>query len=151
MKKLKEKIKKHFKEVLEIKTSPSSIAIGFAIGTFFGIAPTFGVEALLIFLIVILFKKISKIAIFAGYILFNPIVEIPIYALGYKLGDFILKNYPMKYYKMEYLGEIFFYSKRLILGTIILAFIISIISYFVVFYFARKHKKKLEKMLVGAN
>ena len=139
MKKLKEKIKKHFKEVLEIKKSPKSIAAGFAIGTFFGIAPTFGVEAILILLIILIFKKVSKIALLAAYAIWNPIVVIPIYALGYKIGDLLLKS-PIKYYKVEYLGEIFFYSKRLILGSIILAIIISVISYFIVYFLAKKYQ-----------
>lgn len=147
MRKLKEKIKKHFQEVLEIKTSPSSIAIGFAIGTFFGIAPTFGIEAIIILAILLIFKKVSKVALFAGYILWNPLVEIPIFALGYKIGDLLLTG-PVKYYDVEYLGEIFFYSKRLILGTSILAVAISIASYFIIFYLARKYQRKIKESLV---
>jgi len=148
MKRLKEKIKEHFQEVLKIKKSPKSIAIGFTIGTFFGIAPTFGVEAILIILIILIFKKVSKLALLAAYVIWNPIVTIPLYALGYKIGDFLLKS-PIKYYKVEYLGEIFFYSKRVILGTAILAILISIISYLIVLHFTEKYQRKLEKDLIG--
>jgi len=147
MKRLKEKIKKHFQEVLEIKTSPSSIATGFAIGTFFGIAPTFGIESVLILLIILIFKKVSKVSLFAGYILWNPLVEIPLYALGYKIGDFLLKDVPAKVYEWGWLNQLFFYSRRLLVGAFILAFVISVISYFIIFYIAKKHKRKLEKSL----
>ena len=62
LKKFKNKLINHLKEVISIKTSPGSIALGFAVGTFFGIFPTFGLEFLMMFLIILIFKRISKVS-----------------------------------------------------------------------------------------
>lgn len=145
MKKFKEKIKKHFKEVLEIKTSPSSIAIGFAIGTFFGIFPSFGLEYLVMFLIVLIFKRVSKISIVAGYVLFNPLITFPLHVLGYAIGNYILSDAPVIFVKFELLGKIITYTRRFILGSFILATIISTISYFVIFNVTKKYQERTKQ------
>jgi hypothetical protein len=41
MKKYIKRIRKHFREVLKTKTGENSIALGFAIGTFIAILPTY--------------------------------------------------------------------------------------------------------------
>ena len=62
MKNFKEKFKKRLEEVLEIKTSPHSIAAGFAIGTFIAILPTFGLGLFIGIILLFIFKRISKIS-----------------------------------------------------------------------------------------
>ena len=60
------KLEKHFQEILEIKTTPHEIALGFSIGTFFANFPTLGLEFLIIFLLIIILKnsnpKVEKLA-----------------------------------------------------------------------------------------
>ncbi|MFH1607741.1 MAG: DUF2062 domain-containing protein [archaeon] len=141
MKKLKEKIKKHLKEVLEIKTSPSSIAIGFAIGSFFGIFPTLGVEYLIMFLVILIFKKVSKVAMVAGYVLFNPFITFPIHILSYAIGNYLFSDAPVVFMRFETLGTIITYTRRFIVGSFILATFISTISYFVIYYLTRRYQK----------
>ena len=96
IKKYINKIKKHFHEVLRIKTKPNEIAIGFAIGTFFANFPTFGLEFLIITAIIVLFKKVSKISLFLAYAVFNPLITYPLIYLDYQLGNLILGDTPIK-------------------------------------------------------
>lgn len=142
IKNLKEKIKKHFQEVLEIKTSPSSIAIGFSIGVFFGIFPSFGIEYLVMFLIILIFKKVSKVAMLAGYILFNPLITFPIHIVSYAIGNYLLSNSPVVIMRFQILGDIITYTRRFILGSFITATFISTISYFIVYYLTKKYQEK---------
>ena len=151
LKKLKNKIKNYFKEVLMIKTSPNSIAWGFAVGTFFGIVPTFGTEAIIIFLILLIFRKISKISLVASYVLWNPLLTIPIYALSYKIGDLFLENLPTKIFKIELLNKIWFYSQRVIVGSLSIAIIFSVASYFIIYSLTKRYQKKGENAIFKTN
>jgi len=142
IKKYYKKLKRHMNEVLKIKTSPESIASGFAIGTFFGIFPTFGLELLIIPLIILLFKKISKISLGIAYVLFNPILTFPIYILSYSIGNHLLSDAPAVLLKWEFLGNVITYTRRFFLGSLIVAMVISPITYFVIFYLSRKYQKE---------
>lgn len=141
LKKFKNKLINHLKEVISIKTSPGSIASGFAVGTFFGIFPTFGLEFLIMFLIVLIFKKISKISMLAAYVLLNPLLTFPIHMISYTIGDFILSDAPIVFVKFKLLGEILTYTRRFIVGAFIMAVFLSLISYFVTFYVTKKYQR----------
>ena len=142
LKKSKEKIKKHFQEVLEIKTTPQEIALGFAIGTFFANFPTFGIELLFIFLILIIFKKVSKVALLFAYVIWNPLITYPLAAVSYLIGDSILGDAPVIIIRFALFQDIIQFTVRYILGSIILATSIALISYYVVLYLAKKYQKK---------
>ncbi len=145
MKKILKKIKKHFQEVLKIKSSPKSIAIGGAIGTFLGIAPTFGIEAIFIILIILIFKKISKVSLLIAYAFWNPFVTSPLYLLGYKIGDLILMNSPTKIYEIELFNQIIFYAKRTLIGTSLIALIVSLASYPIFYKITKKYQENKKK------
>jgi len=151
--KLRKKLKKHFREVLEIKTSPTSIASGFAVGTFFALFPTFGLELIIIPIIIFIFKKISKISLGSAYIVWNPLITFPLYALGFKIGNSLLADVPIKTYRFEVLSQFYAYSRRFLVGNFILAVVISIVSYFAVLYLVRyfRRRKALSKTLTQAN
>ena len=140
--KYKDKIKKHFYNVLEIKTSPSEIAIGFSIGTFFANVPTFGLEFLIIFLIIFIFNKISKISLIFAYALWNPLLTYPIAAISYLIGNNLLKDTPVRIVKLEFSNEIIKFTIRYFVGSLIVATILSIISFIVVYFIAKKYQKK---------
>ena len=69
VKKFKEKLKHHFQEVLKTKTSPHSIALGFAIGTLIDILPTLGFGFFLGLLVGLIFEKVNKYSLFGAIIL----------------------------------------------------------------------------------
>lgn len=141
IKKYKDTLKKHFEEVLSIKTHPREIAAGFAIGTFFANFPTFGIEFLILFFILAIFKKVSKIAIIFAYIVWNPLISYPLSVLGYVLGDMILGDAPRILLRFEVFQGIIQFTLRYLLGTLIIASLLSFASYFVVYYVARKYQE----------
>ncbi|MDP3917483.1 MAG: DUF2062 domain-containing protein [Nanoarchaeota archaeon] len=126
------RIKKYFKEVLEIKKTPHEIALGFAVGTFIGILPTPGINIILALIIIFIFKHLNKIAIFGGIAIFNPVTTTPLIYYAHRIGGLIVtplrptdKLYPL-------IREFLDLSIRIIVGTLILAPIIAAISYFIV-------------------
>jgi hypothetical protein len=141
-------IKNRLKEIAKIKTSPHSIAAGFAIGTFIAVLPTFGFGIFIGFLMLFIFKKISKLSLLASFAFWNPFVLLFLYPLSYAIGDFILGDLPVKIYKIQFLNQIFVNSKRFLLGSSILAIIFSIISYIIILVLVYNYQKKQPKPLI---
>lgn len=140
--KIKGKIKKHFKEVIKIKKSPHSVALGFAIGTFIAILPTFGFGILIGTFILLFFKKVSKLSMIAAFILWNPFFLMPFYVLSFKIGDFILNKIPVIRFKITLLNQIYHLSIRFLLGNFIIALFLSLFCYLCIKHFMIKYKNK---------
>ncbi len=132
------KVKHHFHEVLKTKRTPESIALGFAIGTFIAVLPTPFIHIFIAVLVVLIFENINKYAVILALIFWNPIVLIPIYYLSYQTGDFIFGSIPSDRFRITMLNAAYDYSTKYIAGSLILALPLSVISYFIVFYLAKK-------------
>ena len=142
IRRLKDKIKKHLKEIAELKTSPHSIAMGFALGTLVAILPTFGLGVFIGLALLLVFKKVSKVSMMISFVVWNPLVLALMYPLDYAVGNYVLLNFPARMYKVELLNRIFFYSRRFLVGSVINAVIISVICYVLVLYFAYRYQRK---------
>ena len=129
------KIKQHFKEVLRIKTSPHSIAIGFAIGTFLAIFPTLYLAIIPAIIITLIFKKISKIALFAAFVIWSPPVMLSLFPFFYIIGDWILQDIILE-------SQILSYPLNFVVGSTIFAIFAATISYILVFYSARLYQQR---------
>jgi uncharacterized protein len=143
IKKTKEKIKKHFKEVLRLKTSARSIAMGFATGSLIAILPTFGLGILVGLVVLSIFKKMNKISMFVSFAVWNPLILAFLYPIEYNIGNFILADYPATNFKFEIFNQFFVYTGRFLLGNLVVAILFSSLSYFVILYFVTKYKKKI--------
>lgn len=145
-------IKQHFREVIRTKTSPNSIALGFAIGTFIAILPTPGISFILGFLVVILFSKVNKFSLFGAIILWNPLITAPINILSYKIGYFLLGDLPVVKYDFALFNHAYNFSRRFLLGNAILSVTISSGSYFllknVIKFYQGKHKKEVDQKTI---
>jgi hypothetical protein len=148
IKKFFKKIKKHFLEVMRLKDSPKSIALGFAIGTAIALLPTFGLGALIGLGVILIFKKISKIALFSSFIVWNPAVLFFSYTISYKIGSFILADAPLKYYRLGLLNEFYLYSTKFLLGNIILVILASTISYLLVYFLSKRYQKQYKEYFI---
>ena len=153
-----EKVRNHFREIIRIKTSPHSIALGFAIGTFIKLLPTPGLNILLALLVVIIYKKVNKFALFGALLFWNPVFIIPLYTLSYEVGNMLFGATPVIKYNIVILDHIYNFSRRFLVGNLIISTTISILSYPVVKYAAilfRRSKpplsSKVDKHEAGKN
>ena len=127
------KIKNHFLEVLRIKTTPHEIALGFAIGTFIEILPSFfGLDFLIAFLIILIYPRISKISLFSAIIILNAIILTPIHLLNYYIGNLIFSGEPVIYFNIGFWDNLINVSRRFLVGSLITAPILSYITYKIV-------------------
>ena len=131
---------KHFKEIFSVRDSPHAIAAGFAIGTAIAVFPTFGLGAIVGVGVVLVFKKISKIALFAAFVVWNAFILTPLAVLEIKIGDYLLRNVPATTYKIEILNELFVYSRGYLLGNIIITIITTAISYLIIYLLAKRYQ-----------
>ena len=79
-----------------------------------------------------------------AFAVFNPLVLAPIYLLSYRLGYVIFGNLPVVRYDMVLLDQIYHFSRRFLIGNLMLAVIIAIICYFLIrwlVWFYRREKK----------
>ncbi|MFH1439515.1 MAG: DUF2062 domain-containing protein [Candidatus Woesearchaeota archaeon] len=144
----KEKLMHHFHEVIKLKKSPHSIALGFAVGTFISILPTPGLNILLGLLVVLIYEKINKISLFGSIIFWNPLFTIPLDGLSYKIGSLIFGSAPVVRYNIVILDNIYNFTRRFLVGEIITAVFLSVFSYLLVFLIAYyiQNRRKLKKI-----
>lgn len=114
--------------------TPHEIAASFAVGTFITMLPTLGTGVLVFFLLIYLFDRINKIALFASVLVFNPVVKWGVYAASFTLGFLLLG--PVDGFgvgdtpSMNDGSEIIV---RLLVGNTILAVIATVVAYIVVY------------------
>ena len=142
IKRLKQRLKRHFLEVLELKTSTVSIAAGFAVGSLISILPRPGFGVILGTIVVILFKRINKMSTFLALALWNPLTLAPIYALSFKIGYGIFGRAPIVKYKFTILEQVYYYTKRFLVGNIISAICISALCYLLSYIAVEVYKRK---------
>ena len=131
IKAIKEKIKHHFEEVIKTKRSPKSIALGLSLGSFIALLPIPFIDFFIGLLLITIFPKINKYALVLGLLIWNPVTKIPIYAFSYKLGDMIFGSSHLILYDMNMLTKIYTYSRRFLVGNLLLAILISLIIYII--------------------
>ena len=145
---MKLNLKEHFQNIIKDDKSPKAIAMGFAIGCFFGILPTFGLEIPIMFFILIIFKRISKVSMIGAYVLFNPLVVSPLYILSYIIGDYLFKDIPVTFVSGSFLGKAWDYTRRFLVGSFVVGIVISAIAYAIIFYLANRYQNKEIKKIV---
>ena len=128
------KLVDHFKKILTPSRSPNSIAIGFAVGTFIAMLPTFGFGPLISFIIIVpLFPKINKISLFGAFVIWNPLIMVPFYYLNYVVGGILLHSPVSEPVKISITNLMEMISTRFIVGSVIVSSAMAIICYMIVF------------------
>jgi uncharacterized protein (DUF2062 family) len=129
MKTYLKKLKHHFEEVVKNRHSPESLAAGFAIGTFIAILPTFGLGYLIGILVISIFTRINKISMVAAFAIWNPFILIPLYSICYSIGNAILGTVQIIEVEINTVIAVYHHTIRYLLGSFILATVISAVSY----------------------
>ena len=122
-------IKKQWSELLLGDFTPHSMALGLAIGTLISLLPTFGFSALLALVTIFMFPKINRPTIFFALIVWNPLVQIPVYAASFHLGSYLFEGMPIVIYDLEVLNQIYSFTRRFLIAHLLLTLIITIFIY----------------------
>ena len=138
------KIIEHLSEVIRIKTNPHSIALGFAIGTFIAILPTLGFGVFIALVVALLYSRVNKISMFGSFLVWNPLLLFPLYALSYKLGNIFYSGFPMAEAESAVITSVYNISREFFLGNFVLSSFIAILSYFIIKKAAKVYRERTE-------
>lgn len=142
IKKHNQEILKHFGRIAQVKHSPHEIALGFALGTMLAILPTFGFGIFIGLFILVIYRKISRITLLGSFLVWNPFIIGPLYAASLQLGTIIFGTNPVLFFNVEVFNHVLNYTRRFIVGNLILSTTISLLSYGAVYFIAYKCKKR---------
>ena len=112
--------------------TPRQVAGSFALGTFITMLPTLGTGLVLFLVISYLFGSVSKLALFASVVVFNPVVKWGVYASSIALGVFILGPIEVATLADSSVDAGQALGTRLLVGNLILAIVATVAGYVVV-------------------
>lgn len=151
---MKEKIKRFFKQFFLINDAPHKVAAGAALGIFLGIVPGEGVAATLILASIFRFNRLSAIA---GVLATNMWTTATILPPAAGVGSFLFhtsgKELIADFDRTYHLGLKFFLSKAILLdvalplvaGFFIIAGVIALAFYVLLWYLLTYHKIKFSE------
>lgn len=142
--KLKQSLREKWVQTLLGDFTPHDIASGFAIGTFIALLPTFGFSILLVFAFLAIFPSINRPAALLSLAIWNPFIQVPIYTLSYQIGDMLFGSLPVLSYEFELLNQIYSFTRRFLIGHLLVATILTILSYMTLLIVSKKQLKKIQ-------
>ena len=119
--------------------TPRETAGSFAVGTFITMLPTLGIGLLAFLALAYLFDSVSKIALFASVLVFNPLVKWGVYVSSFALGIFLLGPVEGVTTADASLSAGPPIVVRLLVGNLILAVIATALSYVLVYRLAVRY------------
>ncbi len=135
------------KEMADSASSPHEVALGFAIGLFTALA-TPGIDLLVALLLVLVFKLHRLAVLFGVAIIDNPLSLAVIYPSSFQLGKMIIGYEPVTTDGFFSLHNLLNISKPLFVGNILIASVLALVSYFIVYnIYYYWHYRKIEKKL----
>ena len=106
------------------------VAQSFGIGVFITMLPTLGIGFLVFVLLAAVFDRLSKLALVASAVVFNPVVKWGVYAMSLGLGTFLLGPVEGASVTNPSLAAAPPVVLRLVVGNTILAVVAAVPSYF---------------------
>lgn len=134
---IRDRIKIELKKAFREDHTSHQVAASFAIGVFITSLPTLGTGFLVFALLIRLFSWVSNLALFASVLFLNPFVKPFFYISSIALGG-ILVGLTEIGQGLEPATSVILY---LVVGNLIIAFILSIISYFMVLKIFDKYEE----------
>ncbi len=122
-------IKQKWTDLILGDFTPHDIALGLSLGTFIALLPTFGFSILLALLFIFIFPHINRPAVFFSLVVWNPIVQIPIYAMSLQLGSFLFEAAPLVQYKIEILNQLYSFTRKFLVAHLIITITFTIVVY----------------------
>lgn len=137
-----ERIRSELERAFLEEHTAHEIAASFSVGVFVTVLPTLGTGLLLFLFIVAVVDRVSKIALFASVLVFNPMVKWGVYATSFWLGVRILGPLPSATgidISMDASPQVI---ARLLVGNVILAVILAVAGYVVCLKLVREFRRR---------
>jgi uncharacterized protein len=133
------KAKISFLKIYYARGTAHEIALGAAIGAFWGVFPTFGLSTILSFLLYKIFR-FNFIAAISGAFISNPLTSPFLLMISYKVGGYFTKNNVQFdddhwYENLPQIGYV------LIIGATIVSFVTGVFIYFITKYIVERRRK----------
>lgn len=133
------KAKLSFLKIYYARGSAHEIALGAAIGAFWGVFPTFGLSTVLSLLLYKMFR-FNLVAAISGAFISNPLTSPFLLLISFKVGELLIKtniefNYDTWYRNLPQIGFVLF------IGSTIVSSITALIVYFIVKYTIEKRRR----------
>ena len=129
-------IKLAYLKLIRVNDSPHKIAMGFALGAFIGIFPTFWLGGVLSIVFCWIFRLNYVSAVLGAFIIMNPLTTPVFWALSAFAGGLIFSTRAELILEALKSGEIFHRLRDLALvymaGNVIVASVVSVFSYLIV-------------------
>lgn len=131
------RVRHYFHEFAKTPHSTHSIALGFGIGTLLALLPLSIFGIVIAIIVSFVYTKINRFALFGALIFWNPIVQIPFYLGSYEIGNFVFGAEPVSKFNFGFFNVAYDFSKRYVVGNLILSPILSLLSYFACFHIVK--------------
>ncbi len=115
------------------------VARGFGIGSFIALLPTPGLSMFIGLGVAALMKPASRPGILLALLIWNIWTLIPIFAASAWLGELIFSTEAKVYFHAEFLNQIVHFTRRMLVGNLIISIPLSFICY----HFALRMIEKL--------
>lgn len=122
------------------KHTPHEVAASFAIGVFITALPSLGIGVGLFFVLLYLWTWVSRAALFASLAVLNPFVKPAVYFASYNVGAFLLGTEPVDLFETAALNSALTILKHLVLGNLLVAAVLSLAGYAVVYELTRAYQ-----------
>ncbi|OVE86446.1 DUF2062 domain-containing protein [Natronolimnobius baerhuensis] len=121
--------------------TPHQVGASFSIGIFVTALPTGGLGIGLFFVFTSLWSWISKPALFASIAVLNPFIKPAVYVSSFQLGGWVLGTSPL--HSPSVSPDVARDAiRQLLVGNLIIALILSALSYVVVRHLTRIHRRR---------
>jgi uncharacterized protein len=132
------KAKISFMKIYYARGSAHEIALGAAIGAFWGVFPTFGLSTILSLLLYKIFR-FNIVAAISGAFISNPLTSPFLLMLSYKVGCYFIKtdiqfHYDNLYKNLPQMGYV------LIIGSTIVSSITGLFVYYIIKYVIERRR-----------
>jgi uncharacterized protein (DUF2062 family) len=136
------KVRINFLKIYYARGSAHEIALGAAIGAFWGVFPTFGLSTILS-LLMYKFIRFNLLAAISGAFISNPLTSPFLLLISYKVGSYFIAtdiqlNYANWYKNIPEVGYV------LLIGATVVSFVTSIIVYYAIKYLVQKRSTPLQ-------
>lgn len=129
-KRIVDEVRKSFSE----NNSPREIAFSFATGIFIATMPTMGLGLILFIILIKASDRMNAVAMFSSTVFMNPFIKPVFYLASINVGSLIL------FQRLVNTTDPVLLIKMLYLGSLVIASLTAIVSYFIVLGAVQKYR-----------